>query len=523
MDTNNNSEPMLLSVQEVATKLGVTKKVVNGLIDSGELVAKTSFDKTYVLSSSVAAMLGNETVNSGKIDNGLLNDTTLYLSDSDESDAGEVVSVVVNGKVYKGKVYEQSDGRFLVSIPKGKKPDGSRDREQVFFRDKGEAEDYLAKRLVDLNGGAAETTNSYPNSDGMLYDMFIKNSNIYKMKENFEEYAMRILNRGVGRAGKRTIECYRTGLVPVVKRIGHMRIADITKDHLIELFNDLSYDYSDSSLSKSFLGTRWIFNEAYDNEPFLKNPFDKLKCPASEKPQGEEREPYTDEELQDLFIKAKKYGNKIVYPMLTIYECTGMRPAELRALEWKNYDRDSKTLYVRNAVITVYDKITDMRKKPKAHEQLSKPKSKYGVRPLLLSDIAVAALDEWRKELDTMPEKMKNSNFIFPSKDGGFKSETSVKTIMQRFVAKCGLEDVGFMQYRFRHTVCTRLLTAGLSVPVVQRILGDNTPNVIYNVYYHLSNKKLFEVYAEYFKNQDLRYIDIYKNNYEEADGESVS
>ncbi len=356
-----------------------------------------------------------------------------------------------------------------------------------------------------------------------LYDMFIKNSNIYKMKENFEEYAMRILNRGVGRAGKRTIECYRTGLVPVVKKIGHMRIADITKDQLIELFNDLSYDYSDSSLSKSFLGTRWIFNEAYDDEPFLKNPFDKLKCPASEKPEGEEREPYTDEELQDLFIKAKKYRNKIVYPMLTIYECTGMRPAELRALEWKNYDRDSKTLYVRNAVITVYDKITDMRKKPKAYEKLSKPKSKYGIRPLLLSDIAVAALDEWRKELDAMPEKMKNSNFIFPSKDGGFKSETSVKTIMQRFVAKCGLEDVGFMQYRFRHTVCTRLLTAGLSVPVVQRILGDNTPNVIYNVYYHLSNKKLFEVYAEYFKNQDLRYIDIYKNNYEEADGESVS
>ncbi len=545
---SNNTKAVFLTIGETAKALHVSKKIVNGFIDAGELIAKITPTERFVLASSVEDMLRNSSLNSGKDDDGLLNDNALYLKGNIEDDIYmditdyidfEDISVVINGTMFTGKVYTMKDGRFLAVIPKGKRSDGKRDREQVFFRDKNEANKYLADRLFELNGGNEEKTavapaavNTVPNAPiqavpsampfmapytmppGMIpKDILIQYSAVYQIKECFADYAIKILNKGIGNGKSRTTDGYRAALVPVVKAIGKMKMYEIDKNVLTTLLKSLAKNYADSTLKKTMIALRAIFDEAYEDENFLKNPMDKIKRPKTLKRKPAERKPYSEDDIRTLFECARSYeANRMIYPMLAVYESCGLRPSELRSIMWKDIDYENKKLYIHQSVITVFEDITDMTKRGKSHEEIGDTKSDYSVRTVFLSDIAVEALQMWRKELNTGKAAMKKSKFVFPSQTGDFKSETSVKTMFQRFIKKYDLGYIGFIQYRFRHTLCTRLLTSGVSVPVVQRILGDNSPNVIMEVYFHLSKEKLIEDYSRYSSEQIDRYNEMYKS-----------
>lgn len=473
---------VLLTIQEVAKELGITKKEVESLIEVGKLSAVITLDKKYVSAVDLADFLGDSAVDSGQHASGYPVESTLYLGYNTESEG--------LGMAYTGSISSLKDGRFMVQINLGKKPDGSRNRESKGFKDRISAEKYLSDRLAQLNGAIQHPLYQSTN---------MVQTSIYTDK-TLEDYSMDILNRGIGKAGSRTIEGYRLSLIPVLERIGDIGITDIDDDQLIRLFNDLSYKYAKSSLKKSFITTKMIFEEAFAKEDIPTNPFKRLKCPESRKPVGFERKPYTDDEINRLLLAAKSYKNRIIYPILAILECTGMRPGELRALEWNDFDIETKTIHIKQAIVTGFDTIDDMRKKPHSFETVGKTKSLYGVRTLRLSDLAVSALTEWRAELDNMPSAMKNSKFIFPSQAGYFKSESSIKCIMQRFIKNSGLEDMNFMLYRFRHTMCTRLVLDNQPISVIQRILGDNTQEVIMRVYTHVSEQQALSACNGYYE-----------------------
>lgn len=60
-------------------------------------------------------------------------------------------------------------------------------------------------------------------------------SNNYTDK-TFEEYTKYILNRGVGKAGPRTIEGYRVALLVVIRKIGNLKMIDINEELLRSTF-----------------------------------------------------------------------------------------------------------------------------------------------------------------------------------------------------------------------------------------------------------------------------------------------
>ncbi len=470
-----NRYGLMLSVQDISKELRIPKKAVEELITTGVLQAVETMGKKYVSAYNLANMLGESTIDSGQLASGYLAENALYLSHDTESEDSSMK------KIYTGNVSTLKDGRFMAQITLGKKPNGDRDRDSKSFRDKPSAQKYLDQRLAELNGISIQQQPIFVSAD-------TAQSATYTEK-TFEQYSRDILNRGIGKAGARTIEGYRASLVPVLPYIGNIRMTEIDKDRLISMFNKLSYNYGKSSLNKAFNTTKMLFEEALDNEEIAKTPFTRLKVPKSKVVKVNDRLPYRDEDISVLFEKAKGYQNKMVYPILAVLECTGMRPGELRALEWKNFDKEKNTIHIYQAVVTEFEEIADMKKRPKSFEVIGPTKSIYGVRKLHLSNVAVQALIDWRKTLDTMPSAMKESRYIFPSKQGDFKTESSVKCIMQRFVKSADISDMDFMLYRFRHTVCTRLILEGISVPIIQRIMGDNTPDVILKIYNHITQE----------------------------------
>ena len=322
----------------------------------------------------------------------------------------------------------------------------------------------------------------------------------------FEEYAVKILNEGVGKATTRTIEGHRLGIRPMVELIGHKKMVDLTTQDLKKAFEVIRYKYLKSNVTRSFNITRLMIQTAFENGEIPTDIIGKMKCPTSKKPIETEKFPtYSEEEIATLLKTSREYSLEL-YTMFALLECTGMRPGEMRGLEWSVFDAEKKTIRIKQAATVQFEKLESIRRQAKAKDIISVPKSAYSVRTLRLSDLAVKALLEWNKYLSkSRNQKRAESPYIFPNAKGNFKSETSCQSIIQRYRAEFHLEGVTF--YKFRHTMCTRLILSGQPISVIQRIMGDNTTDVIMKVYTHVNAEMAMKATEGFYDELNKRHI----------------
>lgn len=495
-----NNESGLLTLQSTAKRLGITKKDVLSLVDSGELKAVSIGEKTLITPSSIAALLHiNEAGNFVSSDNGYPQSEELQssLTKTDEVDSEKEVMQAVK---YSGCVSALKDGRYMVqTYLTGGKREGIKSKS---FRDEVEANEYLRKRLIELNGTVLQSPSS-------TYSPFPVGSSYTQM--TFEQYAIGYLKKGgSGRASSMTLENYRRAFVPINKLIGKRPIAELTKDDLIKAFSKLCAQVSDSAIQRAYTATKLLLQTAFDEGDV---PFDitrRWKKPKSRIPQKPKESPtFSDDDLKVLFEKSKEWGPEL-YAQITLLACTGMRPEEIRALEWIDFDDTKKTISIRQAAVHVFDPVKTMDKQPKSREEISVTKSAYSRRTLPLSDIAVQALNEWRRELGSRNNwAQAHSSFIFPNREGNFKSSAGFESVLKRFRRKYNLDYMGLHFYKFRHTMCTNLVLDGQPIPVIQRIMGDNTTDMILKTYAHVSEEKALKSSEDYYKRMNEAHSQI--------------
>ena len=496
----NNS--LLISVPSAAKKLGVPKKAVLSMIDTGVLVGIAAAGDTYITAQSIESLTGQKsTVDSGQCTSG-------YPGPQEVSCLLTKDKVVVEQEkagvdmIYKGSVSSLKDGRFMVQIDLGKTPEGKRKRESKSFKDQKKADAYLAKRLQELNGVQVVSTPFVP------IQPVVSPAPSQYTQLTFEEYAVKILNEGVGKATTRTIEGYRLGIRAMVGLIGHKKMVDLTTQDLKKAFEEIRYKYLKSGVARSFNITRQIIQTAFENGEIPADIMGKMKCPTSKKPIETEKFPtYSEEEIATLLKTSKEYSLEL-YTMFTLLECTGMRPGEMRGLEWSVFDPEKKTIRIKQAATVKFGKLESIRKQAKAKDIISVPKSAYSVRTLRLSDLSVKALLEWKKYLSKSRNRKKaNSPYIFPNQKGNFKSETSCQSIIQRYRAEFHLEGVTY--YKFRHTMCTRLILAKQPLSVIQRIMGDNTIDVIMKVYTHVDAEMAMKATEGFYDELNKKHVNM--------------
>lgn len=322
-----------------------------------------------------------------------------------------------------------------------------------------------------------------------------------------EQYAVRLLNRGVGQAHSRTIENYRASLSLTAKELGGMRLDEIGGEDLRRAFRQLEGKYANSSLRRAYAVTCRVLRAAYEAGDIPTDPTACMKPPKSTKPRrGKEGQVYSDADCAEILRTSKEYSREL-YTMFAVLECTGMRPGELLALEWSSYNRGARTIHIYQAVTRQYGTIRALEKSAKSKSVLSVPKTEYSVRTLRLSDTAARALDEWRDCLRKGGDRAKaRSRFIFPGRRGRFRSLSGAEKLLQQYRAACGIEGVTF--YKFRHTMCTRLVLDRQPIAVIQRILGDNSPDVITRVYTHIYAADALRAMDDYFAARERNVLD---------------
>lgn len=504
MKFNNNG--LLMTVQETSKVLGVPKKAVQDMVAAGILTGVNTGSASYITKQSLVGIVGQkEQENFGQQARGYLPAEELSSPLTNNQLVNTPEKAVIS-MTYKGSVSALADGRFMVQIDKGKKPDGKRDRESKSFRDKADADKYLKNRLTELNApivaptavACSPTISDIPNTPQGNYTTL-----------TFEEYALGVLENGIGSGTSRTMEDYRVGLSYAVSIIGDIPIANITKKDINKVFKKLCPLYAQSNITRTYNSLKIVIEDAYEEGDIPKNPMRKMDCPRSTKPIEEKSPIYSDEDIELLFKTSKAYNSEL-YTMFVLLECTGMRPAEMRALEWSSFDRVNKTIHIKQAATYEFEEIKSVRERPKSKEIISTTKSKYGVRTLQLSDLAVQALLDWEKIKSKSRSKAnRESKYIFNDRKGSFKTETSSQSQIQRFRDKYGLTEMGVRFYKFRHTMCTRLVMAGQPTKVIQTLLGDNTADVINEIYTHINKEMARQAAQPFYANLNQKHADM--------------
>lgn len=290
---------------------------------------------------------------------------------------------------------------------------------------------------------------------------------------------------------ERTKKCYTYAAATIRADLEKMGEGSVTLERLNDtmlnkIFIEMAQKFRQSTLNKAFDFVKRTLKYAFKKKYISENIAELIDKPKSQI-QSEERQPYTDEEIEMILSAAKP--NTRLYALVNIALYTGMRPSEIRVLRWSDVDWDNGTIHVNGAAKRHYDDL----KRSAYTEYIGETKSKSGIRVIPLAESVAAALRAWRamSECDSVG---KTSEFIFFDVNGDFMKEESLTSMWGRFINSHKWRGKKLFMYRFRHTFCTRLLLSGCTPQTVQALMGDSTLNVIMRIYNGIKSKDVIEV-----------------------------
>ncbi|MDD4591705.1 MAG: site-specific integrase [Parabacteroides sp.] len=263
--------------------------------------------------------------------------------------------------------------------------------------------------------------------------------------------------------------------------IGSMKIKDVRQIHCQNVINQM--DGSSKTYIKKVANTMFqMFERAKSNKLILENPAADIEFPEAE--DGTHRA-LTDFE-RDITIKVAEYHRGGLW-VLTLLYC-GLRPSEAARLDGRHLDFMNKRVIVEGAV-------------KKKGNRLGKTKTESGNRILPMpSNLEQKFRDLKRKPLEP----------VFQNNNGGRLSKTNMRILWNNFKREMNIA-AGCEVYRnqvlppyriaddlvpycYRHTFCTDLEAAGVSINEASRLMGHKDIRVTSKIYTHYSQESFDRV-----------------------------
>lgn len=453
-----------VSLQEAARVLNLTKHEVQILIKEERLQAELISNKYKFRLKELEEFIGKGT---------RVNDQNAVKWDTQSLERKGAMQV-------RGSISSTQNGDYIVQFSNGKDPvTGKRRRVSKRFRSKEAAEAYR----LEVNMQQAERRQDKTFGE-----------------HTFSEFATHYLHINPNGATSRTLDGYHSELVAVNAVIGGVKLKDLTEQMIKKCFEGLSKEYAQSVLTKKWTVMRMVLKYATAKGYIETNPTTLLKKPKSRKMVYKDRDSkiYKDNELKQIFKAAS--NDLELLTMFQLLHTTGMRPSELRALRWEDYDADSQSIKIKSAISRDYDKEGLGTDNNKYTEVVSTTKTEKGVRTVYLHDNALNALNKWREKVQkSNTRQIRESIYIFPGRDGNFMKEKTFSNKFYRFSKQNGFLDIGIQPYKFRHTYCTNLVLTNVPIASIKNLMGDKTDKIIMEVYTHIDKNKDKEYAANMF------------------------
>lgn len=356
-------------------------------------------------------------------------------------------------------IYKRKSGRYAVLIDLEASATGARRRKSIgTYRTRKEAESAERKALEARDRGI---------------DLSPKTITVADLLERY------ILDRRAKGRAVRTLQRYEElSKISVARHIGALTVLKLTPAHISTWLGKLHQEgsaddkpLSPKSVKHAFDLLRSALRWALRHDLVGRNVCDAIDAPAV--PRSNARA--IDEEEAARFLAAAdetRWG-----PFFRLALGTGARRGELLALRWsdvKTPDIGSPSILIRRAVVEVRG------------EGLVEKTTKTGrERSLPIGSLASEALERQRvqqAEERRAAESYSNSGHVFQKPLGGaippFLATEAFRSIRGRAKVKATLHDL-------RHTAASWMLSAGVNVAAVSKILGHSTPSTTLAIYAH--------------------------------------
>lgn len=224
-----------------------------------------------------------------------------------------------------------------------------------------------------------------------------------------------------------------------------------------------------------------LFRFAYQQGIITTNPLERVSVPKVKKPENIAYNYYTKDELKKFLDLAREKLSPMWYAFFRLLAYTGLRRGEALALTWDDLDEEKHTLTIHRTLTRNGDGayISDT------------PKTSKSNRTILIDQETLTLL----LALDH------DSDYIFHNSKGSFITQSQPVRQIHRVVDGTDLHYIS--PHGFRHTHCSLLFSAGVSIPEVQDRLGHTDVQTTINIYNHVyeqDRSKALSRFIQYMK-----------------------
>jgi integrase len=355
--------------------------------------------------------------------------------------------------------YRESEGRFEVFVPTGKKPNGKYGRLKAYVKTKKEATAKLHELREKVRKGLPTVSVGKMTLAAFLAK-WLEGVKPSVEPTTYAQYELLV----------------RLHIVPIV---GTVQLSKLIGHYVRQLYTELAKLGASPAMRKKTGTTLYMALKQAVKEGLLShNPCEDVERPKAERPEFQ---------VYDLgqvtqFRDAAKADRLFALYLMAID--TGMRQGELFALQWADIDFEAGAVLVRRSLQNVGD-----------HLRLKVPKSKKGQRRIDLAPITLEALREHRERmraeglLEGPPAGAMAQGFdtlpVFCDTRGGYLRKSNFhRHSFQPIFKRSGLPRIRF--HDLRHTCATLLLLADESSKVVSERLGHSRTGITDDLYTHV-------------------------------------
>lgn len=347
----------------------------------------------------------------------------------------------------------------------------------------------------------------------------------------FKDYIIEYMSTIMRNKGSRAYDSKVNSSRHIIDGLGNYKLCEIDVNKLSEFLNAFvsktykrggkTMPFSQSSINKVYNFLHEIIRYASDDEEILKKDFMRsIKKPDSQQYKDKEYKALIDDEFKMISNVVK--DNPMISTWIHIMMYTGVRPSEALALKFSDINYEKETIKIRRTLIQKqnHDVVNQRRiGAPKPDFSYLKNERKkgnmdYQKRNLALSPKILEIIKFWenyvRGNKDLMEMKRANGTeeLLFCGSKGQLRLYRDYAQEYKRVLCKAGLKISDFNPYRFRHSFCTRCLRKGLDIKTVQRMMGDNTSEMVLKVYANMDESDILRGSKIYTEDIDKILID---------------